>query len=70
MEETLDGHYKIGQEYEEIGTLVDFATCFCEWSNKDSVCVNKCGGLLLFGSLCNVPVCGYNDMDEPEFEKL
>lgn len=70
MEETLDGHYKIGQEYEEIGVLVDFHMCFGEHKCLDETCITKCGGVLLFGSLKNRPICGYNEYDEPEFEKI
>ena len=70
MEETLDGYYKVGNRYTEIGVLVDLITCFATYSNSNKTCKTKCGGVLLFGSLKNRPICGYNFLNEPEFEKL
>lgn len=70
MEETLDEYYKIGNRYTEIGVLVDLVTCFAKCRDSDEICKTKCGGVLLFGSLKNRPICGYNCLNTHEFEEL
>ena len=70
MEETLDGHYVIGQVYEEIGVLVDLVTCLEGARSHNETCEFKCGCVQLFGSLKNRPTCGYDMVGKPKFEKL
>lgn len=70
MEETLDEYYKIGQQYEGIGVLVDLLTCLEGCRSNNKTCESKCGCVQLFGSLKNRSICGYNESGEPKFEKL
>ena len=70
MEETLDGHYKIGNVYCEIGVLVDLVTCFEGSRSNNGTCERSCGRVQLFGSLKNRTVCGYYSSGEPNFDKL
>ncbi len=76
MDKTLDGHYVIGERYEEIGVLIDLITCLEGARGHNETCESKCGCVQLFGSLKNRSICGYiekfktNQMDEPRFEKL
>jgi len=70
LEETLDGYYKIGQRYSEIGILGDLVTCFAGGRDSNSICKTKCGGVQLFGADGYGPICGYINSGKHEFERL